>query len=273
MFHSILITHRNRNEYLALALWSIHRSARICGVTEYEVVVIENGSLIQPPIGPRETLLVDYCEMPVFNKSRLYNLGIGAARGDVLTFLDADALVGPRWMEGVLVLAESAIVRLCYRVRYLPKEVMARLEHGAEHEIERLFADYDAVGDHRDHRGGWKYRLAFEAWRHHDRNHYEPDYQPFGNGLFSITRENLGDLRCDEGYVGKGGEDLDIALRLEHKFKGRYQGFLSPDPQHNLFCFEHPHDPESWGSAKYQRANNRRYIERKHQLFPNGMDG
>jgi glycosyltransferase involved in cell wall biosynthesis len=273
MFHSILITHRNRHDYLAVALWSIHRSARHCGAKDYEIIIIENGSVVRPVTTEGERLIVDETPMPVFNKSYLYNRGIEETQGEVLSFLDADVLAGREWIRGVEgFLLDPALVRLCYRVRYLSPDAFQNVMRSAERWTGRYFAQYNATGDIRDHRGGHKFRLAFEAWRHHNRNHIEPEYQPFGNGLFSITREKLGDLRFDEGYIGKGGEDIDMAMQIEHRYGAAYRGFLSMEGERSLFCFEHQRDTESWGSAKYQRANNKRYRERKAEFFPGGIN-
>ena len=46
--HSIIIPHRDYNRYLPHCIWSIERSAKFCGVEDYEVVVVDQKSRIPP---------------------------------------------------------------------------------------------------------------------------------------------------------------------------------------------------------------------------------
>lgn len=271
MMHSILITHRNRHPYLYLCLWSIARSAEHCGVDDYEVVVVDNGSEDPPHCRdcPRVRWVYDDSDMPVFNKSRLFNRAIEEARGDVLTFLDCDALVGAEWMRGVEVLQDPGITRLCYRVRRVPKlwgDVVRLTEPrevqllGARYRrrtvyllgsvpdslppiVTALFRQYD------------RFPLAWEAWRHHDRNRYEPDYQVWGNSQFSMTREALGDLRYDERFEGKGFEDIDFLRQIEERYGDDYRGHMDMRPERNLLHLTHDYNEDDWGSNDFQVKN------------------
>lgn len=296
--HSILIPHRDRNAHLKLCLWSIERSAKACGVSDYEIVVVDNLSEV-PPVWisrarlisdsrPGDTLDVPYRAdgkdkvvhfANVFNKSRCLNLAMEHARGDVLTFLDADAIVGRRFMEGVRCLVDPTITRLCYRVRYLRAEdVWFRCPPKPPwsmclRAIKAAFAEYDAEDATRgniDTRWGkppkqWKYLLAYEAYRHHDLDRFEPGGQVWGNSQFSITRDNLGDLRWDESYAGKGFEDVRFLLDVEAKFGDQYRGVIDYTPERNMFHLEHGYD-RNWGDTRIGHWHCRRYREAKQQM-------
>jgi hypothetical protein len=90
--HSVLIPHRNRNTYLRLCVWSICRSAQQCGIDDYEVIAVDSRSDQQPTSAglvdalkaagierPHVRVLNVSDEMPILNKSALYNRGIDAA--------------------------------------------------------------------------------------------------------------------------------------------------------------------------------------------------
>ncbi len=256
--HSILIPHRGRQKYLDLCLKSLHRSAGVCGSPEYETIVLE----------PTEDDIV-------FNKCALYNLGIAEARGDVISFLDADMLVGPRWMEGVAKLAEDPrIVRLCYRVRRLSRGRTEQLFKGPgffptlcylpDGPVEDQAAFISAMFGLYDH-----FELAAEAYREPDR--CRPGeaigwaHEVYGNSQFSITREKLADIRYDERYEGKGREDWEIARQMQRRYGADYRGFIWTDAEHALFHMWHDQaaDDELWSNAKYAKRQFQLWEEDK----------
>ena len=256
--HSILIPHRGRQKYLDLCLWSIHRSAAACGSPEYETIVTE-------PIDPDT----------VFNKSALHNIAVVDARGDVLSFVDADMLVGERWMEGVGKLVEDPrIVRLCYRVRRLSRgrtEELFGMRGDSEgrpvvRELDQ-YRDEAAISllrrnafikilfDLYDH-----FELAAEAYRAPDRCDRAQEalthkHLVYGNSQFSITREKLADIRYDERYEGKGREDWEIARQMQRRYGDDYRGFIWTDADHAMFHIWHDHDDcwETWANPKFAK--------------------
>jgi len=258
MFHSVLIPHRDRRRHLDICLWSLDRSAGLSGASDWEVVVVDCGSGELPcGEGPNIQVVRDTEAPREFNKSRAYNLGIEAARGDVLTFLDADAVVGKLFMEGVQCLAEERLDRCCYRVRYLPMaeaETLGAPATRAER-ADELFDRYPEFG------------MGLEAYRsfHLDiRRHPKIGGEPWGNSQFSITREKLGDVRYDE-EIGWGIEDIDMNMMLQAKFGDGYRACIFTDPDHAMFHQEHPERP--WNNNGFLARRRRLHrLKRKERL-------
>jgi len=246
--HSIIIPHRDRNLHLAACIDRLHQAFAHChvGHEAWEVVVVDSGSSIPPATGAAAVRLVrDEKSPPVFCKGRAQNLGIEAARGDVLTFLDADSLVGLDWPRGAIaLLARPDLTRLCYRVRYLPEG--ANLA-----DLEAHFADYDS------------HALAFEAYRNPGRNR-APDKEDdavFGNSQFSIARQNLGGLRFDERYIGRGFEDLEFTWRIWFAYGKRYRGQIITAGHSAMFHQLHPYRAADWYDRDLRHANRNRYVK------------
>jgi len=243
--HSVLITHRNRHQQLRLCIWSLVEAAKASGHWNWELVIVDNGSdygLKQLAWMPqRMRVIEDLRPMPIFNKPALWNVAIEAARGEVLTFLDADAILGPRFLEGAELLRDPDLVRLCYRVMYLEQDWLERLgpERGRLELVRDLFARYYS-GD---------FRRAYEAYGGHNNNEWAAGGAVWGNSQFSITRENLRDCRPDERFAGRGFEDLDFLRQIERSWGDRYRGRLVEDADRNMFHLEHErtadwHQPE-----------------------------
>ena len=295
MTHSIIIPHRARLRHLLTCLWSIERSARLTGERP-EVVVVNHGTPVFPPRDRSIDLRVVQVEerMPTFNKARLLNLGIEAAGGDVLTFLDADAIVGARWLESVKRLDETTFTvhfntweslveigeggvrmpaqfigtdhqppptRVCYRVRYLAASLYEASSYRCElHScILECFRNYDS------------YPRAYEAYISPGNcppEGQEPNPEQhlvFGNSQFSIRRDVLGDLRYDEAYVGHGFEDLDFLWRLwkdpEQGHAVDYSAVILTDADHALFHVRHDYNRD-WKTDEIREINRRRYCAR-----------
>ena len=259
MKHTIIIPHRNRLAHLGDCLASIERSAASLGLstTDFEVVIAHAGRHAEistgiPQWGFIGELVCHEAPMPVFNKSKLLNLGIEAAEGDVLTFLDADMIVGPRWLEGVDLLGrdlltERRLSRLCYRVRNAPPGVAPADEMFAEPAWSRLERGYEAYGN-----PGFNATAGQEP----------PNQEPWGNSQFSIPREVLGDLRFDEGYEGRGFEDLDFLYRLWGRDKRGYHAALLTDGPHALLHQAHGHAAD-WKTDEIVSRNLRRFLPLK----------
>jgi len=258
MFHSVLIPHRDRNTHLGLCLWALDRSACLCGDSRWEAVVVDCGSRELPGgEGPNLQVLLDREAPEEFNKSRAYNLAIDRARGDILTFLDADAIVGKRFLEAALCLEDASLDRCCYRVRYLPMCEDLRIETAEDRGayVDELFGDYD------------QYRRGMEAYGNYGTNVPKPNNgqkNPWGNSQFSITREKLGDLRFSE-EIGWGIEDINMNMRLQAQFGNGYRGVIFTDPDHAMFHLEHPE--RAWNNNRFLASKRRLHLLDRKRLM------
>lgn len=246
MLHSIIIPCRNRSRELTLCRHAIQRSAALCESTDFQVVMVTD-DLVPPVIHhPHEFIIhVTQPEGP-FNKPRLVNVGIEHSSGDVLTFLDADAIVGPQFMENPRrLLDDPTLTKLCYRVALLPVEETDPLS-------DRIFESWQDRPIAREFRG-LPHIIDFSERR-----------QPlFGNSQFSIRRDMLGDLRYDEGFVGRGYEDIHMNFVIWKQHGVNYRAEMVTDAPHAMFHIEapeHDQDPE-WGPGILNDANKRRYMQ------------
>ena len=254
---SIIIPHRDRVRTLTMCLWSLRRSATFCPDKDWEVVVADAGTALIPYYRNVE-VVHDPTHGELFNKSRLLNIGIAESVGDVLVFLDADALVGTHFLESTLPLRDPGLTKLCYRVKCLPVKWLGTLERLPEEErgdrLDEFFADWD-----RYEKGFEGYGTPEDGWW---RKHHGPPPEPiFGNSQFAIRREVLGDIRFNEDFVGGGYEDIWMNRELFRRTPN-YRAEMVTEPEHAMF---HLHEKrvyikdDPWCDQRIIEANVKRY--------------
>ena len=276
--HSLIIPHKGRAKHLAFCVASIHSSANLCGIPsdDYEILVVgeQCGLSMEhfwipcddvPPVNLRPN------EPAPFWKTRYLNMGIAAAEGDVLTFLDADAIVGPHFMENIARLDDESLTKLCYRVRYTTAIEWDNygtnwgLAFGSYNDLPGCGLAFEAYGsaecDHRQQMESempvhWSPEMFKEQAARRGRKRI------FGNSQFSITRKKLGDVRPDERYFGRGWEDIDFNKRIAARHGSEYRAEIVTDGQHALFHIRHEFTP-GYGSDRWNRRNTRLFFGSK----------
>jgi glycosyltransferase involved in cell wall biosynthesis len=255
----------------------------ITGITDFEVVVADLNSEILPwAVDLVRALCPEHGTFPVgvlrlttpdrgFNKCRALNAGLDVAGGSTITFLDVDAIVGPRWLEGVRHLDEDpSLIRLCYRVWQLHEDQLRQLNDAVkgnywEQHVDKLFDKFNTgkftLRYEAYHQIGkrWKY-VPSRGWRGWP-NSYGPHV--WGNSQFSMRRADIGGLRYDEVTFPQGDhEDLDFLQQINKKFEGRYVGQILTDPDHGMLHIFSAGEPDWYTPAiaeKQKRAYRKKW--------------
>lgn len=275
MLHSIVIPHRNRSRALRLTIWSINNAAKLLpDGAAYEIIVSHAGHG-ESPTGANVIYTVDHDHPRVFNKPRLLNRGTNAASGDLLTFLDADMIVGPKWLQAAhdrMFQQSNPPTRLCHRVRQFVPDYhvpvgMTQEEYGLAHwEACRTNAEKAAELAATVAKCS-SYAIAAEAYGLPEWTNRPAARQPvFGNSQWSILRDVLGNLRHDEAYAGAGFEDIDMIDTI-YRTVPDYRGELLVDPEACLYhlCHERKQvEGDDWRDPAQNRRNEQRYYRRCH---------
>lgn len=97
---SVVIPHLNQHEALGRCLASIAAQDWPAGRTE--VIVIDNGSAVQPDLAAMGYPHVRLLAEPTPGPGPARNRGVAAATGEVLTFVDADCRAHPHWISAAV---------------------------------------------------------------------------------------------------------------------------------------------------------------------------
>jgi len=241
---SIIIPHRNRQGNLRICLDSIRVAFNNATDLDLEIIVVENGSAcfaLDRHAYPFDLKVIYNADpMPIFNKSRLLNVGIEESKGEIITFLDADAITGPHFFYSYVVLDDPTVTLLCHRVRYLERPLPEPY-------------DFPGLFDHYE-----EFRLAYEGRQHPacDMRGRDEVLPVFGNSQCSIRRETLGDLRYNERFVGAAFEDLWFLRELWRRSGPYFKGVMPTDPMQSLLhIYSRKDDLANWRTAPIVNAN------------------
>jgi len=223
---------------LKSCILSINCAFRLAENDEYEIVVM-CGNDIGPQIDS-----VRYVEsvppQKTFNKPALLNQGIKVSRGNTISFLDADVMVGVDFSQTLKALDQPSLTKVCYRLRYLPAH-KTPADHQSCRNVEMAFDNYEAMP------------LRIESYGQPHLTYYKPapaGLAIFGNSQFSITRKNLGDVRyretCENGRASDLVFNLDLAVSHGEKYKAR----IFTDAAHSLLTFRHPRST-AWNRKQF----------------------
>jgi hypothetical protein len=280
MLHSIIIPHRNRNRQIYQAIWSIADSAYRSGCLDYEIIVVDYNSRQKPPSPIPVRIVVCEDRPGVLNKSRLCNLGIEAAQGDILSFVDADMLVGRNWAAGTqkVLRKPDGPTRLAYRVWHLKIDDQAHVN--SDLVLDWLDACDGDDARRRSLQQAWlddheRFTRAFEAYgKPEDGNKPRVKVPVFGNSQFSIRRDVLGDLRFNEEFTGAGWEDIWMAWAIWKQAGDSYRGAIFPDTDHGMLHIWHGPRPgkgaegSRWFPPGLNAANEQRYYDYRDGRIP-----
>ena len=217
---SIIISFFERIDYLRCCLDALKYSAG-----DFEEVVIADDGSSEDTVAQIGALIPLY-DFPVvhawhrkdgFRLAAARNNGIRHATGDYLVFIDCDFLLLPGTIQCHLRAAKPGRF-VAGLVKYLTEEQTGRLLVSpiTGRLLEELYAELPDRPITREHRKFiWRSLLLKMGW-------ISPRKQRCSSH-FSIHRRDMERINgYDENFVGWGGEDEDIALRL---VKAGFQGF------------------------------------------------
>lgn len=293
MLHSVIIPHRNRNDDLRHCLWALNESYKACGLgrDDVEVVVVDTRSDKVPSIcgGVSRTQLVyDHNTLKtvkithehpgkvstttthkVYCKTAALNVGMDAANGELLTFLDADMLVGPRFLHAWLDGEPPEITKLAYRVRRIDDagmKLLAEKGPGAQAEIRKRWGHFSlateiyVTPEESDIARG---QVKCAPPNEKDPGPADPR-RIIGNSQFTIPRANLGDRRWNEDYIGAGSEDLEMLRGIwdDHDgWNGGHQAVLATEADYGILMLPTVDNGQpDWRPPGLGEMNRRRYF-------------
>jgi len=233
---SIIIPSHNRGRLLMNTLASLARQS--CAPGSFEVIVIEDGSDDGTPLmlnGLQAPYAFRCIAKPYSNsRAQTRNMGIRAARGDILIFLDAEMLCPPGLVGAHLDL----------HARYGPCMVCGWDRRLTEVPPTPLADDWQAWA--REH-------LCERQWTP---GQGQVGAIPFVTCNASCRRLDAIEVGMfDEAFTGYGHEDLDLGHRLY--LLGR-RTISSPD----TVAYHQPHPRPGW--LYVEKDRNSAYFRRKH---------
>lgn len=238
---SVVTLNRGRRPHLVRLLEGLAR-----GTPPAECVIVEMGgdeAALPPQPFPLTRVMCEAGGLPL---AAARNLGRRTASGEILIFLDVDCIPTANLVSGLTQAAEDHDGLICCRIRYLPAGAVA--DGSTEADLDRAGGDHPAR-DFPDHgvvgvgNPGLFWSLAFT--------------------VRAATFDRLDGF--DEGFVGYGGEDTDLAFRAAGLgIPVMFAGGMGAFHQHHSAC-----DPPLQHFADIVR--NARRFRARHGFWP--MEG
>lgn len=209
---SIIICFYERLTHLQYCLDSLNFSRR-----DFDEVIISDDGSSEETVSKLKRLIKNY-DFPIrhvwqkkegFRVAAARNNGIREAKGDYLIFFDCDFLVLPGALEEHLKRAQRKRF-VAGNCKYL-SETQTNITFSNNLAPEKLAKLYNSLPEEnllKEHRKSIKRTLFMRL------HLLSPSKQTLG-GHFSIHREDIEYINgYDENYVGWGGEDEDLGIRL-----------------------------------------------------------
>ena len=191
---SVIVCTRFRPESLARTLDAL----LLMDYPHYEIIVVDNA----PPNEATKELLEGYTDVryllePRAGTNRARNTGISCANGEIVAFIDDDAVPDPRWLRGIAAgFADPSIG--CVTGLILPAE----METPAQELFEMGYGGFGI--------GFRKIVLRIDTWKYAQ---YLPDIGQGCNMAFRkdlLYKFGLFDVVLDGGTPTRGGGEIDM---------------------------------------------------------------
>jgi len=221
---SIVIPTRNKYPYLDKTLESISNQINI---PKFEVIIINNNSN-----DDTDTLFYKYRnkldfswisshsnKIKTYNKAKDINLGVKRAKYPIITLIDSDVLLHPKFLIQTLNKIDR-VDKICHNVYYLDQWTTNNILNN------KININYDYK------------QLNRAKMRRIGKN-------ILGNSHQTLSKELFLRVKYDESYEGYGCEDLDFNLRLSKYVKTSVVGedcFHLFHPTNNSVDWRNPID-------------------------------
>ncbi len=190
---SVIIPAYNRQDHLRFCLEALFKQN--LSPDSYEVIVVDDGSS-DATAAVAERFPTKTIRTSNRGPGAARNVGIEAAKGDILIFLDADILVENDYLD-----------QICQRFRLSNSLLLL----GARRHLPPGHTNAESGGYNLDSREKLLRRYSFCL------SHLNCPWSLAYTCNFSITKHFLGSIRFDESFVGWGLEDIDFAYRLHQQ--------------------------------------------------------
>lgn len=251
---SIIICFYERLLYLEKCLASLQFSSK-----NFDEVVIADDGSCEMTVNKLKPLIAKY-DYPITHawqarngarRAASRNNGIRHAKGDLLIFIDADFIMLPGAIRSH---SEGATPGMfsAGRCKYLPEELSQRFFATplTPYLLKSLYGTLPERPIIREHREFFAYSMMRRFLWINER-------KPTFGGHFSAFRENLYTINgYDENFVGWGGEDQDLALRMLKA------GFIGRSVIRKAKAM-HLWHPKEMGNKHWKEGTNTAYFNRQ----------